>query len=116
MMKQLLLVILAVVMPMVTSVYGGVQEKVMPVVIDVRDAGEWQAGHLEGAAFIPYNQIERQIGGVTGDKQGKIYLYCRSGRRSALALESLKSAGYLDVENLGSMESAATALGRPIVK
>ncbi len=115
-MKCVVGVLLMLSMLMVTSVCGGGQEKMVPVLIDVRDAGEWQAGHLEGAQLIPYTQIDQQIGSVTGDKHAKIYLYCRSGRRSALAMESLKKAGYLDLVNLGSMESAATTLGKQIVR
>jgi phage shock protein E len=86
------------------------------VVIDVRTRDEWNAGHLQGAVHIPYDVIGAEIGRVVADKTTKIDLYCRSGRRSGIGLETLKQLGYDNVTNLGSMENAATILGRPIVK
>jgi phage shock protein E len=87
-----------------------------PVVIDTRTLAEWQDGHLDGAILIPYDRIAEEIGGAVPDKKAKIYVYCRSGRRSGIGLESLKKLGYEDVTNLGSKESAAQALKRAIVK
>jgi phage shock protein E len=87
-----------------------------PYVIDVRTETEWNAGHLEGAVLIPHELIGERIIKVTDDKKAKIDLYCRTGRRSGIALEVLKKAGYEDVTNLGTMENAADVLGRPIVK
>jgi len=51
-----------------------------------------------------------------GLEPSKINLYCRTGRRSGIALETLKSAGYRNLTNLGSMENAAKELRLPIVK
>ena len=87
-----------------------------PLLIDVRTEAEWNDGHLEGAVLIPHELIGDRITGVTGDKKAKIDLYCRTGRRSGIALEILKKAGYGDVTNLGTMENAAEVLKRPIVK
>jgi phage shock protein E len=87
-----------------------------PYVIDVRTEAEWAAGHIEGAILIPHELIGERITKVTDDKKAKIDLYCRSGRRSGIALEVLKKAGYEDVTNLGTMENAADILKRPIVK
>lgn len=86
------------------------------LLIDVRTLDEWNAGHLQGAILIPYERIGAEISAVTTDKKTKINLYCRSGRRSGIGLESLKQLGYEDVTNLGSLENAAKILGRPIVK
>ena len=88
-----------------------------PAVIDVRTEAEWTAGHLEGAILIPHERIGEEITRVASvGKKTKIYLYCRSGRRSGIALEVLKKAGYVDVTNLGSMENASEVLKMPIVK
>jgi len=86
------------------------------VVIDVRTEAEWNAGHLEGARLIPHDRIGEGIGAVAGDKKAKIYLYCRTGRRTGLAYDVLKKAGYEDVINLGTMENAARQLGRDIIR
>lgn len=88
----------------------------LPVVIDVRTEQEWKAGHLEGAVLIPHEQISEGITKVTSDRKAKIFLYCRSGRRSSIAQENLEKNGYQNVINLGSLENASRELGRPIVK
>lgn len=86
------------------------------VVIDVRDEAEWKAGHLEGAVLIPHDRIAERIGAVVPDKQTRIYLYCRTGRRTGIAFEALRKAGYGNLINLKTMENAAQTLGKPIVK
>jgi phage shock protein E len=72
--------------------------------IDVRTAEEYNAGHLEGAINIPYDEIEQKIEAVSADKTADIQLYCRSGRRSGIALESLTNMGYSKVTNAGAYE------------
>lgn len=72
--------------------------------IDVRTAEEYKAGHLEGAINIPYDEIEQKITAVNVDKTADIQLYCRSGRRSGIALETLRSLGYSKVTNAGAYE------------
>jgi rhodanese-related sulfurtransferase len=42
-------------------------------------------------------------------------LYCRSGRRSAIAAELMATAGFTEVRDLGELETAAQSLGLPIV-
>lgn len=72
--------------------------------IDVRTAEEYKAGHLEGAIHIPYDEIEQKIQAISADKTADIQLYCRSGRRSGIALETLRSLGYSKVTNAGAYE------------
>lgn len=75
-------------------------------VIDVRTTEEWNAGHVDGAVLIPYDQIGQRIGLVIGDKSAPIAVYCRSGRRSGIAMETLQKLGYSDVVNYGGLEQA----------
>lgn len=77
-----------------------------PVWIDVRSADEYSAGHVEGAANIPYTEIGARIGEVTEDKDALIYVYCRSGRRSGIAQNTLQAAGFSNVVNIGGLEEA----------
>lgn len=72
--------------------------------IDVRTAEEYSGGHLPQAIHIPHEQIGSKIAGVTADKHRPIRLYCRSGRRSALALQTLQQLGYTNVQNMGAYE------------
>jgi phage shock protein E len=74
--------------------------------VDVRTAGEFGAGHVAGAVNIPYEEITERIGEVVSDKDAPIYLYCRSGRRSGIALEALREAGYHNAVNIGGLEEA----------
>ncbi|HMU67887.1 MAG TPA: rhodanese-like domain-containing protein [Cellvibrionaceae bacterium] len=72
--------------------------------IDVRSGEEFQAGHLPAAINIPHTEITQRISEVSKDKNDTIHLYCRSGRRSGLALEALQKAGYRQVINEGGYE------------
>lgn len=86
------------------------------VVIDVRSQKEWSEGHLGGAVLLPLEQVEAGIARVAPDRKQKIQLYCRSGRRSGIALEMLKKLGYENVSNEGGLKEASEKLNRPIVK
>jgi len=86
------------------------------LLIDVRTELEWNEGHLEGAVLIPYEKISEEITKVAPDRKRTINLYCRSGRRSGVALETLKNLGYEDVFNIGSVKNASEKLKIPVVK
>ncbi len=72
--------------------------------IDVRTADEFNAGHLKAATHIPYEEIATRIGEVTQDKTDVIRLYCRSGRRSGVAMETLQAMGFKNAINEGGYE------------
>lgn len=73
------------------------------VLLDVREEDEFAEGHLEGAILIPYESIEERAEEELPDKQQTILVYCRSGRRSAIAAESLANLGYEDVRDFGGI-------------
>ena len=77
-----------------------------PLWIDVRSADEYQSGHVNDAVNIPYTEIGTRIGEVSGDKDALIFVYCRSGRRSGIARETLLALGYTNVVNLGGLADA----------
>jgi len=74
--------------------------------IDVRTADEYGQGHVTEAVNIPYGEIVGRIGEVTTDKNAQIYVYCRSGRRSGIAKDSLENAGFTRVVNAGGLQDA----------
>ncbi len=69
--------------------------------IDVRGASEFDAGHLDGAVNIPHDVIGDKVAAVAPDKDAEIHIYCRSGRRSDIALKTLEGMGYTNVVNEG---------------
>ena len=86
------------------------------VLIDVRSAEEFQSGHLHGAINIPHTEIADRIASAVPDKNAKLRLYCRSGRRVRIAMDALKKLDYNDLEDHGGINDAAQSLSLPIVK
>jgi len=80
--------------------------------IDVRTANEFNAGHLQGAAHIPYEEISARIGEVTSDKGASIHLYCRSGHRSGVAQQTLQAMGFKHAVNEGGYEDLVQRLNK----
>ncbi|MBC8016910.1 MAG: rhodanese-like domain-containing protein [Verrucomicrobia bacterium] len=118
-MKISYLLVLSVVLFVLGGCAHAPQEPVTPpraMVIDVRTESEWKDGHLDGAVLIPHDRIEQGIAAVAPDKKTRIYLYCRTGRRTSLATDVLKKAGYEDLVNLSTLENASRILNLPIIK
>lgn len=83
-----------------------------PLWIDVRTTQEFSDGHVTEAVNIAYEDIGDHIDAITTDKDALIYLYCRSGRRSGIAKETLDNLGYTRVINIGGLEDALTKAGQ----
>lgn len=84
--------------------------------IDVRTAGEFAGGHLDGALNLDWTSGQLQASMSTLDKDAPVLVYCASGRRSAAAREALQKAGFKDVNDLAGGIQAWTANGKPIVR
>mgnify|MGYP001066636218 CR=1 FL=1 len=84
--------------------------------IDVRTAGEFAGGHLEGARNLDWNNGQLQSEMTTLDKNAPVLVYCASGRRSAAAREALLQAGFKNVTDLAGGVQAWTANGKPVVR
>lgn len=85
------------------------------ILLDVRTSGEFMAGHIEGAINI-------DVEGMTFDGEikqldnTKTYaIYCQSGRRSRIAIESMEKAGFTKLFNLDQGIGSWQAAGLPIV-
>ena len=86
------------------------------VLLDVRTPEEHKNGYLEGAVLLPLAELESKIAGKVPVKNTPIYIYCRSGRRSGIAVEKLKAVGYTKLHNLGGLKDAQEKLDLPISK
>lgn len=73
------------------------------VILDVREQDEYDTGHIPGAILIPYTEIENKAEKVLSDKNRQILVYCRSGRRSKIAAETLGKMGYTNVKEFGGI-------------
>jgi rhodanese-related sulfurtransferase len=84
-------------------------------VLDVRERGEWDAGHIEGALHVPLDDVPARLDELTdASDAARLVVVCRSGGRSARAVAWLVDNG-VDAVNLDGGMGAWAALGRPMV-
>jgi len=69
-------------------------------IIDVRSADEYASGHLKDAINIEYTKVDT----IDISKDTILFVYCKSGKRSKIAAESLLQLGY-QVYDLGAYEA-----------
>ena len=88
------------------------------VLLDVREADEFHAGHIPGALNIPRGVLEFKLGNSPelAERGLNIVLYCKTGGRAALAARTLKEMGYLEVHSIAGGFDAWEAAGRPVTK
>ena len=82
------------------------------LIIDVRTAEEFAAGHFPGAINIPHEDIIQGIEEYNVGKDQTVLLYCRSGNRSGQAEARLQSAGFSGAKNIGGLNALLAATGR----
>ncbi len=80
--------------------------------IDVRQAYEWDAGHIDGATHIPLEELPARTQSI--DRDRPIVFQCRSGSRSAFATQIFRASGF-DAFNLAGGLQAWVAENREIV-
>lgn len=87
------------------------------MIIDVRTAEEWDAGHIDGAVRIGIADADFASQLEELDKSADYYIYCRSGNRASQAIDYMKSVGFAgELINGGAVADASAALGLPIVR
>jgi glyoxylase-like metal-dependent hydrolase (beta-lactamase superfamily II)/rhodanese-related sulfurtransferase len=75
--------------------------------VDVRDHGEWEEGHIDGARNIPFQTIPEQA--ATLDRAQQVYLICGSGERSTIAASLLQPRGFTVTAISGGMDAWSAA-------
>ncbi len=79
-----------------------------PLLVDVRTAGEYGSGHIPGAVLFPYDEIParaEEFRALAKSMARPIVVYCRTGRRSALAARSLADLGFTDIADFGGIDA-----------
>jgi rhodanese-related sulfurtransferase len=88
------------------------------VLIDVREADEYAAGHIAGAVHLSRGMLEFKLSNTPElvSRDLKIVLYCKTSGRAALAAGSLHDMGYLDVKSIAGGIDAWVDAGKPVAK
>ena len=88
------------------------------VLIDVREADEYAAGHLPGAIHMSRGMLEFKMAGnlKMQSRDLNIMLYCKTSGRAALSAKSLADMGYTHVRSIAGGVDAWVAAGHEVYK
>ena len=88
------------------------------VLIDVREADEFAAGHLPGAIHASRGMLEFKLSGnpALAARDIQVVLYCKTSGRAALAAAAMQEMGYLNVKSIAGGFDAWVAAGKPVHK
>jgi rhodanese-related sulfurtransferase len=86
------------------------------LVVDVREPGEYGAGHILGAKNVPLARIDQGGADLVKRKEKPIIVYCDGTDRSAKAVAALKKQGFSRVVNLSGGLRAWQQAGLPVEK
>jgi rhodanese-related sulfurtransferase len=86
------------------------------VLLDVREDGEWQAGHAAGAQHLGKGILERDLENLHPDPDREILMYCGGGYRSVLTCDAAQKMGYRNVHSVMGGYKALVAAGWKIEK
>ncbi|HOF52576.1 MAG TPA: rhodanese-like domain-containing protein [Rhodoferax sp.] len=88
------------------------------VLVDVREAEEFAAGHIGGAVHMSRGLLEFKFSGnpALQARDTKVVLYCKTSGRAALAACALHDMGYLNVKSIAGGFDAWAAAGKPVAK
>ncbi len=88
------------------------------VLVDVREADEFAAGHIPGAVHISRGMLEFRFSAMPAlqSRDIRVVLYCKTSGRAALAGVALREMGYLNVLNIAGGFDAWVAAGKPVAK
>lgn len=75
------------------------------VLLDVRTPQEYRESHISNSRLLPLDSLKAEVKDALIDKSATIFVYCRSGNRSAMATKLLSELGYTNVYNIGGIMS-----------
>lgn len=88
------------------------------VLLDVREADEFAAGHLPGAVHVSRGMLEFKLSGSPqlSGRDLRFVLYCKTSGRAALAAAAMRDMGYLHVKSIAGGFDAWVAAGKPVAR
>jgi len=90
-----------------------IEEGTAPIILDVRRADEFAAGHLPGAVNISHDELGDRLDELGIELGEELVVYCRSGRRAGIAEKILGEAGFTNLRDLEGHWLEWKAAGRP---
>jgi len=98
------------------DVKAAIDKKEKAVFLDVRDPNEFAGGHLPEAINVSRGTLEFNIWGKIPDQNAKVYVYCKTTGRSALATKALNDLGYKNAVLMGAQFEDWIKKGYPVVR
>ncbi len=86
------------------------------ILLDVREDGEWAAGHAQQAQHLGKGILERDLETRVTDPNAEIVMYCGGGFRSALSCDAAQKMGFTNVASLIGGYKGLVAAGWPMTK
>ncbi|ERP93444.1 sulfurtransferase [Marinobacter sp. ES-1] len=88
------------------------------VLLDVREADEYNTSHIPGAVNVSRGILEFKLTNDPAfeDRALNLVIYCKNSGRSALAARAMKEMGYIHVQSIAGGIEAWEAAGKPLVK
>ena len=93
-----------------------IDKKDKVIYLDVRDAGEFAAGHLPGAMNISRGTLEFNVFNKIQDQNAKVIVYCKTAGRSTLAYKTLNDLGYKNAILMDAQFEEWVKAGYPVVR
>jgi rhodanese-related sulfurtransferase len=90
-----------------------IRDRAAPLILDVRSPGEYLAGHVPGAANVPYTELSALVNALGIEKSDEVVVYCQVGPRAVRAEQVLVQAGYTNVRHLQGHMQAWQQAGYP---
>ena len=98
------------------DVKAAIDKKEKAVFLDVRDPNEYAGGRLPGAINVSRGKLEFDVWDMVPDKNAKIYVYCLTGGRAALATKTLNDLGYKNAVSMDAHIADWVKAGYPVAR
>jgi hydroxyacylglutathione hydrolase len=82
------------------------------MVLDVRGAGEWKAGHVPGSLNVPVAELQARLQDLPRDRP--LVVHCQTGLRAAIAVSLLRAGGFTDVRFFPGGFAEWRSAGQPV--